>query len=347
MSYQPPNSDSVDFGVESYNAPASDGVDFGVEQIVILAPDPVVLDLSTGDALVSAQRLVQPTPVVLDLDIGDSLTTAKTLVRPEPIALDLDIEGPFVSPFLVSDEWLIGGELTTVSGLEADSQTTTVEIETANDKLDRWRQFDDRAGATETVSGFGGQFRALDADGQGSVEVRSAFRELRPFKPSVQYLIDSYSEESLGPDRTRVEITLQRTANRGAGFAALDQRGDVEIGVSDSTIGLPANHVGQFRPEGSTTGQRFVVELRVSDKQAAAAVDALGYPDGVVERSVPDGSDRLVDETVDDRQTVTIRSGDNLPVDDGDYLVTGWSLAEAVPDLGSRRWALELSLAEP
>jgi hypothetical protein len=231
------------------------------------------------------------------------------------------------------------------SNLTADAETISLSFEIHRDTLDAWRRFD-RAGDISVESGFAGQFGAKGRDGQdGTVTVEPAGEDTPPF-PRDEYFVASFDEEQLAPDRQQISLSLQRLSNRGQEFATLTETGDWEFALEIGTVGLDESQVSPASGSGTTSGPEYDLELRVGDDQAAALLDNWGFPDGVVERSVGDGENFLVDESPDSRQTVAITAPNGAAIDDGDYFVTGWSIEQAGFE-ASRRWSVDVTLAEP
>lgn len=344
MSYQRPTADAVDFSVESHEPPAADTVDFGVEQLVMVAPDPVALDLALPEPFAApVKTIVAPEAVSLELSTPDAAIRPGVLIEPQPVELDLRTPTTAaIQPFLLNEEWQLDRQrLTPSSDIEATPQTTTLTFEAARSEIETWRQFD-AAGDQTVEEGFGGAFRAIDRGGRGAVGARASLQDVRPFKPQQRYLIADYSESQLAADRFEISLTLQRVTNRQQAFPTVDESGDWEIEAGDSTIGLEAGQVGRIDSDGESGGRRVTLPLLVSDKQAAALLDALGYPAGVVKRAVPDGPDQLFDET-DGDQTIVLDVPGAASIDSGAWLVTGWSLSWHSHD-GGDRWRFEMEL---
>lgn len=366
MNYQPPDSDGVDFAPADYTPPTADGVDFAVA--VVIQPQPVALELDVQDAFVSAGTLVAPDPVVLDLDVPSPVVSPGTLVQPEAVELELGVQDAFVSagtliepdpvdlafdipltagiqPFILNEEWQVDEQPIKPDGLSMDAESTTLTFEVLRSEIDQWRQYD-RAGDISVEAGFAGQFRAVDRGGRDdTTEVRPSFGTLDPIIPSVEYLVTSYGEEQVAPDRFEVSLGFQRRTNRDQGFPTLSESGDWEFSLETGTVGLDASHVSRASGSGTTSGPEYDLTLTVSDDQAAALLDNWGYPDGVVERGVSDGTNFLVDESPSSRQTVTISGPSGAILSDGDYLVTSWQVERAGFD-ADRRWTVDVTLAE-
>jgi len=345
MSYSPPTSGDVDFGVKNYNPPSSGNVILDVTQNVIISPDAIDLQLAIGDAFIAPEVvLVRPEPIDLQLSVvDDPLLSAQQVVQPDPIVLAFDIPLAGIQPFLYSNEWQIDQKrISPSTDIETGPQSLSLSFEVGGDAIDKWRAYD-RAGDLTTDSGFAGSFRALDRSGQSSVEVRSSFDDMRPFEPSLDYFVAGYSESQIAPNRYEVSLDLQRPRNRGQAFPAIDESGGEWVIETDrSTLALAGRQVGTIDSEGSTTGPRRQLALVVSDEQASALVDDLGYPDGISTRTVPDGEDILVDDN--GSQSITLTAPEGADIDGGEWLVPGWSLSFNTFD-DARRWRVEVTLA--
>ena len=344
MTYAPPDAGAVTFDAEPYDPPSGGAVDFDFTQFVLVEPAPVTLDLDTPDAFVAPiKQFARPDAVELDLTTPEPFVSPGVPVRPEPVALDLTTPPALIAPFLFSEEWQIDRERLQPSEIEADAETLSLSFQVQRDQLPTWRQFD-RAGDVNVDEGFAGAFRAIGRDGDDDVEVRTAFNRLRPFIPSTSYRVAGYSETQLSPTRFELALELQRVTNRGEGFPELSQTGAWEVDLQHGTVGLSERQVGQIDREGAPPGAEVALEVLVSDDQAAALLDNLGYPAGVVERTVPDGDSVRVDET-GGRQTVMLSAPAEAALASGDWFVTDWTLSfNAYSE--ERQWAIELALAE-
>jgi hypothetical protein len=345
MSYSPPASGDVDFGVKSYDPPSSGSVVLDVTQNVVIQPDAIDLQLAVGDAFIAPEVvLVSPDAIDLQLSVvDDPFITAQQVVRPEPFELSFEIPLAGIQPFLYSNEWQIDqNRLSPSTDIETGPQSLSLSFEVGGDTIDTWRQYD-RAGDITTESGFGGSFRALDRSDQGPVEVRSSFDDMRPFEPSLEYFVAGYSETQIAPDRYEITLELQRPRNRGRAFPAIAETGgEWVIETERSTLALSGGQVGTIDSDGSTTGPRRQLGLVVSDDQAAALIDDLGFPAGISTRAVPDGEDQLVDDN--GSQSITLTAPPGADIDGGEWLVPEWSLSFQSFD-GARRWQVALTLA--
>jgi len=325
-------------------SPTFNSATLTVEQAVTVGVDTVSLGFSVQDAFIAPEkRILRADPVSLGFTVETPQTiSAETIIQPEPVRLAFDVQNALIAPFLLTDEWRVGRERVRPTAIEADAETLSLSFTVERDNIERWREYD-RAGDITTETGFGGAFRALGRDGDGDTEVRPPFTRMRPFTPSTDYRVAGYAEQQVAPDRYEVTLDLQRTRNRGEAFPALSQTGAYEIGLSHGTVGLAERQVGQIDRDGAPAGAEVSLPVRVSDEQAGALLDNLGYPAGVVERSVPDGPDQRVDES-GGRQTVTLSVPEEAAIDSGDWYVTDWTLSfNAYSE--DRQWLVELALA--
>ena len=345
MTYTPPQADGVTFDVEPYDPPSGDAVDFDFTQFVLVEPAPVTLDLDTPDAFVAPiKQFARPDAVELDLTTPEPFVSPGVPVRPEPVTLDLSTPPALIAPFLLSEEWQIDRERLQPSEIEADADTLSLSFQVQRDQLPTWRQFD-RADDVDVEEGFGGAFRAIGRDGRDDVEVRIPFTRLRPFEPAVDYRVTGYQEEQQSTDLFEIELDLHRVTNRTEAFPALEQSGDDwTLSLAHGTIALANEQVGQLDREGDTPGASVTLPLILSDEQAAALLDSVGYPAGVVVESVPDGPDQRVDET-GGRQTIDLDAPAEAMIDAGEWFVIDWSL-EWWSFSEDREWRVELTLAE-
>ena len=325
-------------------SPTFNNATLTIEQNVTVAASPAELSFAPQDAFVSAQTLVPADPVTLGLDTPTPFVAAELPpLQADPVELDLTVSNAFIAPFLLADEWQVDRERVRPSAVEASAETLSLTFTVERENIERWHEYD-RAGDITTETGFGGAFRALGRGGDAGTEVRPSFKRMRPFKPSTDYRVAGYAEQQVAPDRFEVTLELQRVRNRAEAFPALAQTGAYEIALSHGTVGLSERQVGQINRDGAAAGAEVSLEVRVSDEQAGALLDNLGYPGGVVARSVPDGPDQRVDET-GGRQTVTLSTPADAAIAGGDWYVTDWTLSfNAYSD--DRQWLVDLALAE-
>lgn len=265
--------------------------------------------------------------------------------------------------------WTIAGNsVEPTPDIELTASTLSVAFEIDEADLSTWEALGDRAGDLAVETGFGGAFRTLARGTQGTITVNPAASESPPIA-TADWHIDGFNADPLGPERYEVSLDLQRPNNRRDEFApsasavtAADQGfgfnfganfgvGDPELPLYLSlrsgeglTVGVNQRQLGHVSRDGSPTGAAATATLFLSDEQAAAIVDAAGYPAGVVERAVPDGDSQRIDES-DNRQTVGVDTRESVDLTDGDWLLTTWTLSwhSYVPE---RTWRVELTLTE-
>ena len=245
-------------------------------------------------------------------------------------------------------DWRVGGiSLKVTSDLEADAETIALAAPADADTRARLRDLVDRTGDVDTDEGFAGTFRAFDRSGGEAVTLEAPFDQSPPFPTTQPVLVEDASEEQVATDRVDAELDLRRLTNRDD---ATDIDGTIATGddwtfsLAHGTIALSEQQVGQIDREGDTPGASVTLPLILSDEQAAALLDSVGYPAGVVVESVPDGPDQRVDETRG-RQTIDLDAPAEAMIDSGEWYVTDWSL-ELWSFSEDREWLVELTLAE-
>ena len=237
--------------------------------------------------------------------------------------------------------WSIGGFDVEPETIESDAQTLTLSFFIEIDRIDEVRDLQ-RAGDVDVETGFAGSFRAIDRSADGTISVQPATGDEPPFTDG-SYLVSEYEEEQVSPTRWRVEVTLQRLTNRSQEFGERwDVDGDVSLTTTTGRIRLSDRQVGQVDRTGSPAGADLTVALFVGGREVAHFIDAAGFPEGVVDRPVPDGDSRVVDET-GRGQTLTVSGLEHKAIPGGDYLVRDWSVEQRA--FGDRRWRVELVLA--
>lgn len=304
-------------------------------------------DVSTLSATATArpQPLLRPQPLQSDFTQPSPFVAALLKpLRPEPAEFSFRGPDPLISSFLLTDEWQVDRERLRAESVDATAETLSLSLTVEASNIDTWREYD-RAGDVTTQSGFAGSFRSFSRDGSPPVSIRAPFTRLRPFTPETEYQVTGYSERQIASNRFEVTLDFQRTSNRGEAFPELAQSGnDWIIGLDYGAISLSKKQVGRVDRQGSPAGATLTLPLRVSDDQAAALFDNLGYPDAVVERNIPDAKDKRVDET-GGRQTISIDAPSGAAIESGDWFVTDWTLtfnSNSKP----RVWAFDLEIAE-
>ncbi|WP_137288618.1 hypothetical protein [Natronorubrum halophilum] len=241
-------------------------------------------------------------------------------------------------------DWYVGQEMVPgVHSVGLTPKTLSFSFEIGRDRLEHWRQFD-RSGNVRVKAGFAGSFQTIDRAGREEpTTLEPPFRQRPPFDEA-DYYINSYQESQQGPDRYRISLTFQRLANRADVFDPVDESGEPWLlEFEGGTIALEERHVRQGRTGGSTTGRTMTLPLMLSDLQAATIADIAGFPDGVVQREVPDG-ENFQEDTTGGRQTVAIDAPSDAGFESGAYLISNWQLSFA--GYQDDRWRVELELAE-
>jgi hypothetical protein len=209
--------------------------------------------------------------------------------------------------------------------------------------IDAWRTYD-RAGDLSVETGFGGAFRVIDRAGRsGTVAVQPPPWASPPLD-SVDGFVQSYGEEQRAPDVWEIDLTIVRASNRGTPFSTVSESGAWEIVTQRGTIGLAGRHIGVSSQSGTSAGGDWTLRLALSDSQAAAWADACSHPDGVSEETVSDGSNYLVDDSPNSRQTVTLSVPPGATIPGGDHLVQDWTLSPR--SYGDHPWQLDATIWE-
>ena len=262
--------------------------------------------------------------------------------------------------------WTVAGVAVPVQAdIELTAATLSLSFVVSTSELTTWREVGDRAGDLAVETGAGGALRTIARGTSGTLTVDADAADAPPIATSEWY-VDGYSEEQLAPQRYELELDLQRPTNRrdeftlddidvssadegfglnfGEDFGAGAQLALlVELGGEGLTLGITERQLGQLDRDGAPTGADVTMPLLLSVEQAAAVADAAGYPEAVVERTVPDGDSLRVDES-GGRQTLGLQTRDDVALDDGNWLLSEWSLERHSYTTG-RRWRAELTLA--
>jgi len=266
--------------------------------------------------------------------------------------------------------WTIAGNsVEPSSDIELTASALSLSFEVDESELSTWRNIGDRAGDLTVGTGFGGALRTLARGTGGAVTVAPDNRETPPFAAGEWYVSD-FEETQIAPSRYNISLGLQRPTNRRGEFSGLtdtdvsaaDEGFGIDFGINFGapdpdlplylslqrgeglTLGISASQLGQLSRDGGATGATVTAPLLLSDEQAAALADAAGFPDGVVERAVPDGDSRLIDES-GGRQTIVADTRGTVPLADSEWLILGWSI-EWHSHTPERRWRAEIELAE-
>lgn len=240
-------------------------------------------------------------------------------------------------------DWAIDSDRIDPETIEVTPDTLSIEFVVDRSQIEHWRQYE-RAGDVNVETGYGGSFRAVDRSGRtDAIHIDPPTSSQPPFDAS-RYYISDYSEEQLGPGRYRLELTAQRLTNRADVYDVGDQSGSPwTIDLKTGAISLENTQVGRIEERsGSTTGAQVTLSLLVSDEQAAAIMDSLGYPKGVVERQIPDGEDQLVDES--GRQTMSLEVPPGASIEPGRWFAIEWTVNRWSFD-SDHRWRIDLEIA--
>lgn len=247
-----------------------------------------------------------------------------------------------------------------VQELAADHQTLELSAEVDRDDIATWRQYD-RPGEANTTVGANGEFRTIDRSG-GAQPVVSVDppTEWQPEPLDVHNaIVTDYSETRAAPDRYELELTLTRTQNRdrvvtepssdgfgsdpfGRYFSYTSGSRPWEVTFSRAPVGLDREEILLGELEGDPAGGSWTLPILVDDRRARIIMESLSHVDAVAERAIPDATNRIVDTTSGDWNTVTISNPSSGQLLDGstDAVVTEWGLEW----YSHRRWRVDLSL---
>jgi len=210
-----------------------------------------------------------------------------------------------------------------------------------------------------------GGFTAVDRAGGANTFRLEPPERRKPLRRDGDYLATRYEESLVSGDvgEWDVEIDFVRAANRtddgsisfseqpnalvgadaggtlgeSSGFTLGGSRGG---SLGNTRPGVPADWWGfdtrqgliatdrvdaEFLGRGDSGVERFELTVRLSFEQSHAFETALSRVDGSRVRNVADASNRVVDETSDDANTITVDSPTPDVVTDGDYVVLEWS----------------------
>jgi hypothetical protein len=215
----------------------------------------------------------------------------------------------------------------------------------------------DSPGGTEELQGVGGAFRTVNRQDANEVAVTPGSGNKPPLVDE-DYEVQSYQESAVGPAKREIALSLRRVNNRNeqypnsqitapairnAGSNTIIETWGLETGLGRK-LELTSTQLGQQQLQGSARGPQLPVQLRVSDGQAAALLDSLGYPSGVIEREIPDAEDVVLDTSPNNRHTFEVTdSPAPTKLFNGSYVVSDWRLGLASSS-ATNRWAVELRL---
>lgn len=207
-----------------------------------------------------------------------------------------------------------------------------------------------------------GGFAAVDRAGGPNTFTLDPPDNRKPLRQAGDYHVTRYEENlvSQAVDEWTVEIEFQRDADRtdapthpvseqvpdtpGAGGTLGQASGFTMGGPAGATIGnadgvVPPDWWGfetrhgllatdrvdaQFIGTGAEGVERFEVVARFTFDQAHVWEAALAKVDGSRIRVIKEGSNRVVDETAGNDNTVAVNAPTGEVVADGDYVILGW-----------------------
>lgn len=246
--------------------------------------------------------------------------------------------------------WTLGSdlEIEPLQDISFDAETISLSFVADADQIDQVRGLE-TTGDFAVESGAGGRFRAIDRSGgsAGAVALEPSPTETPAVDPTDVYIADVSETPLSGANEAyEVSIELQRTTNRSERYTAIDESGEApnEISLSHGTIALEDTHIGLIERSGSTTGTRPALDLLLSTEQAAAIADSIGFPAGVVDRTVLDGSDLVEDSS--GNHELAISTNSTIDLDDGTYVARDWSISTYSNTDDSARWRASITLSE-
>jgi len=235
-------------------------------------------------------------------------------------------------------------------GLSADSTRLSLSFVVSAESVGFWRQQFETPGNTSEESGFGGQVRTLDEAGRaGPTVVDPPATQSPPFTEAAYY-VTAYNDEPVGGSFI-VSLNLRRLSNRRREFdlsaPALTTGDDWTLTTAFDTLSLRSDQLLDGGVSGTTSGPQRDLSLLVSNGQAGALYDALGYPGAAVTREVPGGRNRIRDTTPDSRQSLVVTGSPDVDaVPDGEHIVSGFSI-EIAGESTRQRWLVELTTQQP
>jgi len=304
-----------------------------------------VTALDSGTTTATAATPLTAAESVIAVEAGSITDAAATPITATEKSIVLEpgsITAATATPLVaVRQTWALQGRSADVENITLTPKTISLSFQSDRDNIDDCRLYE-RAGDLNVNIGYAGAFRAIARSSATPTAVEPPAADSPPFVQINGY-VNGYQEEQVAPDRFEISLTVHRTSNRDQEFAAITETGDWEISLDHGTVGLNESQVEPLSAGGTTTGADVSLALALSDDQAAAMLDSLGYPDAIAERPIPDGDDTLVDEN--GRQTVTITSPRASSLSDGDWLVKRWTVRFRSYE-PSRNWRMELTMAE-
>lgn len=239
--------------------------------------------------------------------------------------------------------WAIGPSTVDVTSVELTPSTMSLSFQVGRDRLEHWRRLD-RTGNVTIEVGFAGAFETIDRAGRDGPTTITPPEDHQPPFDRADWYINSYQETQQAADRFEIALTFQRVENRADVFDPVDEAGGPWLIENDrGTIALEDRRVRQSSNTGTTAGGTVALPVTVDDLQAATIADIAGYPDGVVEREVPDG-ENFFEDTTGGRQTVAIDAPSEAGFESGKYYIQNWSLSLSGYD--DDRWLVDLELAK-
>jgi len=325
--HTPPDSQAVDFALESYTPADSDAGDFELAGGVLSAPvqeweltQPQASVSGTGMATVSAAtetwQWSQP----------DAMIARVTLVQP-PVQ-DWTLTQPAAVVQLVQ-RWSIDGTLIDRATAETATPSTlslTFRVST-DDLLDTLRALKSDEGKVSVLPTDDGGFVAVDRANGANTFTLSPPARRTPLRIPRTAHVDRYEEELVSQDvgEWSVELEFVVGADRTDTPSISESPAADEWGLTTRYGTIATDRVdAEVLGTGADGVERFELTLRLDRDQAHVFEAAVPQIRGTRVKEVPDAPNVMVDETGGNATlTVDAPDGQNA-VSDGDYVVTDW-----------------------
>jgi len=343
MPYSPPDNDAVNFSEEgSYSPPDNDAVNFseGVAEVTVAMSGAAEVS-TTPQQTVKASSAVTASGEV-DVDGGvfvfasssvssQSEVTADgtvTVVSAASVSASAEVDA---SAIIIAGDWQVAGYPFEADTVESTAKTLTLSAVVARYRLGQIRNVREAAEKVGVVVDDNGRFEAVDRSRTGNTYTVEPPKRERPPRRVSDMLVADYSEERVSKQESKseVEIVLQRPASR-------DPTGDEPSQTRETGEWLLEFANGAIATRRITPERQSAVEtakdveslqLVLTAEQVLVLETSATHPDAVSVVEVPDGTNLAQDNSTDDRQTVTVTapSGKEEVLDDGTYVVDGWT----------------------
>lgn len=226
--------------------------------------------------------------------------------------------------------WLLDGTLLPTATDEIATHASvavTFRVETQK-LLNVARAAKSDEGRVDVLTTDDGGYRSVDRADGGNTFALTPPATRRPLRQSGDYHVARYEEDLVSQTVDDWDVTLEFVpdANRSDTPSIGESPAADEWGFTTRHGTIATDRVdAAFLGTGADGVERFELVARLSFQQAHVFEAALARLDGVRVREVPEASNRAVDDTSGDANTVTVSSPTSNVVADGDYVVTEWS----------------------